>query len=94
MCDHFTLFDLLSVSGAEEREQTVVDNFSLWNKWLTNEHSHIQPVYMTVILPGYIVFCQTDGQSERMREKERETVIEHSDSSQKSAEDQEKGSSY
>jgi len=36
-----TLFDLLSVSGAEEREQTVVDNFSLWNKWLTNENSHI-----------------------------------------------------
>lgn len=61
---------MLSVSRAEEREQTVVDNFSLWKKRVTNEHSHIQPVYMTVILPGDIVLCQTDGQSGRMRERD------------------------
>lgn len=70
MCAHFNLFDLLSVSRAEEGEQTVVDNFSLWNKRLTNEHSHIQPVYMTVILPGDIVLCQTDGQSMRTSERD------------------------
>ncbi len=67
---HFTLFDLLSVSREEEEgEQTVVDNFLLCNKRLTNGHSHIQQVYMTVILPGDIVLCQTDGQSGRTSER-------------------------
>lgn len=48
-----------------QEEQTVPDILPLWNKHVTNEHSHLQPAYMTLIPSGDKVHWQTDTERER-----------------------------